>query len=216
MSKSGPTRLFNTGFAVTAGAPPVTTSAATATRTSRPPTRITGLYARLRKSDFERLRTQLGVEPLRERLDDPLPDRRRVFVRQRPLRRLEDGGERDRLPPLADLSAPVHVERAQLPQVRAGRLARGGDQIARDDGLVHRKREILLDRRERDHVLVERHVGHPREQRVEVELEVAPAVSLTDVALGRQRRPPVPCRELRRNLKRPVERLDDALRPVEA
>ena len=94
------------------------------------------------------LRAQLRAETLGERRDDPLADRSRILVGERPLRRLERGRERDRLLPLSHLLAAIDVEDAQLAQLRPGRLAGGRDQIAGGNRLVDDEREILLDRRD--------------------------------------------------------------------
>ena len=121
----------------------------------------------------------------RERGDDPLPQRGPVLVRQRPLGRLELDAERDRLAPRPGLLAAVDVEDANLAQLRPCRLARGGDEVAGRHVLVDDEREILLQRRVGDHVLVQDALGHAREQLGEVELERAPlAVEQPRVELG--------------------------------
>ena len=95
-------------------------AAAAAVRARRPRTRIVRLYAPRRAIGFARgSRPQLGAEALRERGHDPLPQLGGVLVRERPLRRLEDGRERDRLPALA---RPGRRGRRRR---RAGRAARG-------------------------------------------------------------------------------------------
>lgn len=53
----------------------------------------------------------------------PLANRRGVFVRERPLGRLEDRGQRDRLLPLLYLLAAVDVEDAQIVQLGSGRAS---------------------------------------------------------------------------------------------
>ena len=63
-----------------------------------------------------RLPTELGLELLGERGDDPGPELRSVLVGERPLRGLEREVERDRLPPRADLLASVDVEHANVAQ----------------------------------------------------------------------------------------------------
>ena len=70
-------------------------------------------------------------------------ERGRVLVGERPLGRLEDERERDRLAALADLLAAVDVEDAASRAARAGRLARGVDELAGGHLLGDGEREIL-------------------------------------------------------------------------
>src|ERR687888_1469180 len=69
---------------------------------------------------------KLGAEPLAQRLDELCAQRRRVVVGERPVGRLEDERERDRLVPGGDLLAPIDVEGPHLAELRADRLARRG------------------------------------------------------------------------------------------
>src|SRR4051812_13263271 len=117
---------------------------------------------------------ELGAEALAERRDDHVTEARGVLLRERPLRRLEGDRERDRLAALAHLLAAVDVKDADLPQLRARRLAGGGDEVARRDVLGDGDGDVLPDRGEADHVLVGDRVARRGEQLVEVELEAAP------------------------------------------
>src|SRR5439155_2035556 len=168
------------------------------------------------------------AEPFGQQVSDLLPERCRVLVRERPLRRLEGDAERDRLLSSADLLAAVDVEDLDLAQLGAGRLARGVDERAGFDVLRNDECEILPDRRIGDHVLVGDRLTRLREQRLEVELERAPLAGedagmelAEDTGRGSRRlsgmqelvlRP----LESRLGLERLVEGLDDAFRTREA
>src|SRR5207253_1806744 len=97
---------------------------------------------------------ELGAEAVAQRADDPVAQAPRVLVRERPLRRLEGEGDRDRLLSRRDLIAAVDVEDARLAQDRARRRARDLDQLADRLPLFDDDGDVLLDRGIRDHVLV--------------------------------------------------------------
>src|SRR3712207_1907035 len=97
-----------------------------------------GDYAPARRSDCATLRAELCAEALGESPHDSLPERGRVVVGQRPLRRLEGDPEGDRLLARARLRATVDVERAHLAKLRTGCFTRGvhelrGHHVLADD-----------------------------------------------------------------------------------
>src|SRR4051812_42554278 len=130
------------------------------------------LYECRLELDF--LRTELGRVAPAQLVDNPLPESGRVLVRERPLRRLELDGEGDRLAALAHLRAAVDVERAHLAELRAPGLARRLDQRGGRHVLVHNERQVLLDGRERDDVLVLARLARAGDERAKVEFERAP------------------------------------------
>src|SRR6476619_7911654 len=169
IEKPGPTVPNSVGFC--APALPARASAATTVIRNRPRIRA---FIRSTRAIGLRLRAQLRPEPLREQRHDPPAQHCRVLVRERPLGRLEDERERNRLLPLANLLAAVDVEHPRLAQLRTGRLARRLDERARGHVLGDDDGDVLADRRERDHVHVGRHRLDSGEERREVELEDAP------------------------------------------
>ena len=90
--------------------------------------------------------------------------------------------------------ALVDVEEARLAELRAGRLVRRGDERADLDVLADRDGDVLPVGRVGDHVVVEDPLGDGRHQRLDVELEDAPApleerrVELAEPARVRLRR----------------------------
>ena len=70
----------------------------------------------------------------------------RLLVGERPVGRLEDEVQRDRLPPLPDLVAAVDVEDARLAELGASRLARDGDDRPGLDVLGDDDRDVLAVR----------------------------------------------------------------------
>ena len=98
------------------------------------------------------------------------------------------------LRPSPDLVAAVDVEDARLAQLGRPRLERRVDERRRLDLLGDDDRDVLPQRRERDHVVVEDALGNRRRQLVEIELEHAPRpleqrrMELPEPACGGRRR----------------------------
>ena len=137
---------------------------------------LTWFYARHRRSDCScrpshaarRSKRSTSASTIR-RADDG-----GVVVGQRPVGRLQREMDGDRLAALADLVAAIDVEDARLAQLGRTRLERRVDERSRLDVLGDDDSDVLAQRRERDHVVVEDALRNRRRQLVEIELEHTP------------------------------------------
>src|SRR5439155_26826132 len=86
------------------------------------------------------------------------------------------GGHRagERLLALPHLVDAIDVEGPQLAKLVSGRLVGGSSELAGRHFLRDDEREILADRRKRDHVLVDDQVGNTVDESIDVELERTP------------------------------------------
>ena len=105
---------------------------------------------------------------------DAIAHDRCVIVGQRSVGHLEREVDRDRLAALAHLVTVVDVEDARLTQLGRSCLEDSVDERGGLDLLGHDHRDVLAERREGDHIVVEDPLRDRRCQLEEVELEDAP------------------------------------------